>query len=88
MGKRQVGCESEADFEVDWRAREDGALKRLEDAEALNEKKAKIYSKLLTEQALAADFEALAGRHGEGVGKLQRTLYGKKCKGEGDENEN
>lgn len=72
----------------DWRELEKGALSALLDFEGLAEKKAKIYSKILTEQALAEDFALLAGRHLENAGKLEGLLFGKKNNGEGgNENE-
>ncbi len=63
-------------------ARENEMLSRLLSLEDLAVKKAKIYSKLLTEQALAQDMESLAARHLERKEKLERLIYGKKCKDE------
>lgn len=50
-------------------------LQMLENAEALSVKKARIYSRLLTDAALAEDMEALAVRH-EQRGKALKKLSG------------
>ena len=48
--------------------------------EELAEKKAKIYSRLLTEIALAKEMEALSMRHGKRRESLEKLLYGKPVK--------
>ena len=48
------------------------ALKKLMEVEDLAEKKARIYSRLLTDAALAQDMESLAERHAKRI----RTLHG------------
>ena len=67
--------------------REYSFLKPLTDREKLAAKKARIYSKILTEQALASDMEELSKRHEKAATELEGLRFGKKCKKE-KENEN
>ena len=67
--------------------KEDGdVLCYLAKREDLAEKKAKIYSRLLTEPALAQEMEALAKRHAERKMRLETLATGKEPKKE-EENE-
>jgi len=69
---------------------ENEVLNLLLETEDLAEKKARIYSKLLTDQSLAKEMEALAGRHAGRKEGLELLLYGKLSKKEKkteDENE-
>ena len=59
------------------------SLVKMED---IAEKKAKIYSRLLTEPALAQEMEALAKRHAERKMRLETLATGKEPKKE-EENE-
>ena len=59
---------------------ENKRLQQLIDLEDLAEKKAKIYSRLLTEIALAKEMEALSMRHGKRRESLEKLLYGKPVK--------
>ncbi|MBQ8658299.1 MAG: hypothetical protein IJ506_04115 [Clostridia bacterium] len=67
--------------------RESEFLNLLLETEDLAEKKAKIYSKLLTEQSLAEDMKNLSERHTERKERLERILYGKKCSNKKREND-
>ena len=53
------------------------ALERLAGIEDLVEKKAKIYSRLLTDAALAEDMESLANRHAKRKTTLSCLAQGK-----------
>ncbi len=55
-------------------------LKQLIALEDLAEKKTKIYSRLLTEIALAKEMESLSLRHGKRRESLEKLLYGKPVK--------
>lgn len=55
-------------------------LKQLIALEDLAEKKTKIYSRLLTEIALAKEMESLSLRHGKRREGLEKLLYGKPVK--------
>ena len=57
--------------------KEKNALKTLIEVEDLAEKKAKIYSRLLTDAALAKDMESLAARHAKRKQTLQALALGK-----------
>ena len=50
--------------------------------EDIAEKKAKIYSRLLTEPALAQEMEALSKRHAERKARLQKLATGKETEKE------
>ena len=50
--------------------------------EDVAEKKAKIYSRLLTETSLAQEMEALAARHAERKKRLEKLATGKEPKEE------
>ena len=65
--------------------REQSALKRLVCAEDLAEKKARIFSRLLTDVALAKQTESLAIRHEKRKGVLLGLLGVKEEKGKGKE---
>ncbi len=69
--------------------REKKALERLMSVEDLAEKKAKIYSRLLTDAALAQDMGTLAVRHEKRKETLQGLALGKipKKKKNGEETE-
>ncbi len=56
---------------------ENETLNFLIETEDLAEKKARIYSKLLTDQTLASEMERLAKRHVERRESLELLLYGK-----------
>lgn len=53
---------------------ERSVLRALAEAEDLIEKKAKIYSRLLTDQAIAEDMETLAIRHADRKAGLNKFL--------------
>ena len=55
-------------------------LSALFDLEDLAEKKARIYSRLLTQVALAQKMQSLADRHGERKAKLESLITGEKMK--------
>ena len=55
-------------------------LQRLLDLEDLGAKKTKIYSRLLTDTALAKEMEARAKRHDERKLAIEKLLYGDKAK--------
>ena len=56
---------------------ENEALNLLLETEDLAEKKARIYSKLLTDQSLEKEMEELALRHAKRRAGLELLLYGK-----------
>ena len=60
--------------------KEEKYLKELMDLEDLAEKKARIYSRLLTEPSLAKEMESLSKRHEERKGRIELLLYGKNKK--------
>ncbi len=60
--------------------REDTVLSALLELEDLAEKKAKIYSRLLTEVTMAQNMEKLAMRHGQRKESIEKLLYGKPLK--------
>ena len=60
--------------------KEEKYLKELMDLEDLAEKKAKIYSRLLVEPALAKEMESLSTRHKERKERIELLLYGKNKK--------
>lgn len=60
--------------------RETELLKTLSSLEDLAEKKTKIYSRLLTEPALARDMERLSARHKERREALEKLAFGKPLK--------
>lgn len=62
--------------------REKEVLSELIKLEDLAEKKAKIYSRLLTEPSIAQDMESLAKRHAERKARLTTLLTGKESKKE------
>ena len=74
-------------MERDMIEKERKILLSLIQMEDIAEKKAKIYSRLLTETALAQEMEALASRHAERKKRLERLATGKEAKEEesGDE---
>ena len=55
-------------------------LQRLLDLEDLGSKKTKIYSRLLTDAALAKEMEERAARHDERKLAIEKLLYGDKAK--------
>ena len=55
-------------------------LSMLSEAEELSVKKARIYSRLLTDAALAEDMEALALRHETAQGRARQACGGKEMK--------
>ncbi|MBQ8884886.1 MAG: hypothetical protein IJY62_00710 [Clostridia bacterium] len=57
---------------------EKSVLRELAEAEDLIEKKAKIYSRLLTDQSLAEDMETVAIRHAERKAGLN-SFSGQEC---------
>lgn len=59
---------------------ENRRLEKLIELEDLAEKKTKIYSRLLTDVALAKEMEALSLRHGKRRESLEKLLYGKPIK--------
>ena len=59
---------------------ENRILEELIGLEDLAEKKTKIYSRLLTDVALAKEMEALSLRHGKRRENLEKLLYGKPVK--------
>lgn len=62
--------------------RETELIQTLAQIEDLAEKKTKIYSRLLTEQALATEMEALSARHTARRERLEKLAFGKAQKGE------
>lgn len=60
--------------------KEEKYLKELMDLEDLAEKKARIYSRLLTEPSLAKEMENLSKRHEERKERIELLLYGKNKK--------
>ena len=60
--------------------RENEYLKNLMELEDLAEKKCKIYSRLLTEVALAKEMETLASRHTERKKAIEKTVFVKEKK--------
>ena len=60
--------------------REDKVLSTLLELEDLAEKKAKIYSRLLTEVTMAQNMEKLAMRHEQRKESIEKLLYGKPLK--------
>ena len=71
MQQREDAMEKETEF-----------LKTLIEMEDLGAKKTKIYSRLLTDTALAKDMEERSCRHDERKAALERLLYGKTSKKE------
>ena len=71
----------------DVQEKEKGWLFALAQVEDLVEKKTKIYSRLLTEVAIAQDMEELSARHTKRKKKLEALALGKseKNSGEGQE---
>lgn len=67
MEEYESGCECESRL-----------LTMLAEAEDLSAKKARIYSRLLTDAALAEDAEALAERHEQRKSALERLATGGK----------
>ena len=59
------------------------ALKKLMEVEDLAEKKARIYSRLLTDAALAQDMESLAERHAKRIRTLHSLVKEKSSKKNG-----
>lgn len=57
--------------------RETELIKTLAEIEDLAEKKTKIYSRLLTEQALAKEMESLSARHTARRERLEKLAFGK-----------
>ncbi|MBQ9113979.1 MAG: hypothetical protein IJY05_03545 [Clostridia bacterium] len=55
-------------------------LQLLLDLEDLGSKKTKIYSRLLTDTALATEMESRAKRHDERKLAIEKLLYGKSAK--------
>ena len=62
-------------------------LQRLSQLEDLAEKKLKIYSRLLTDTALAKDMETLSARHKKRKESLLTLACGKESKNNGEEGE-
>ncbi len=62
--------------------RETELIKTLAEIEDLAEKKTKIYSRLLTEQALAKEMESLSDRHTQRRERLEKLAFGKSKKEE------
>lgn len=62
--------------------RETELIKTLAEIEDLAEKKTKIYSRLLTEQALAQQMEELSARHNARRKRLEKLAFGKAKKEE------
>lgn len=60
--------------------KEEKYLKELMELEDLAEKKARIYSRLLVEPALAKEMESLSVRHEKRKETIERLLYGKNKK--------
>ena len=60
--------------------KEEKYLKELMDLEDLAEKKARIYSRLLTEPSLTKEMESLSKRHEERKERIELLLYGKNKK--------
>ncbi|MBO5240191.1 MAG: hypothetical protein J6B56_02075 [Clostridia bacterium] len=67
--------------------KERNAIERLAGIEDLVEKKTKIYSRLLTDAALAEDMETIANRHAKRKTTLQSLAVGKTKKAEKRRNE-
>ena len=61
---------------------ENRAMEKLMEVEDLAEKKVKIYSRLLTDAALAEDMKSLAQRHEKRKEELFKLAFGKKVKKE------
>ncbi len=59
---------------------EDETLEYLIELEDLAEKKAKIYSRLLMDTALAKKMEALSARHAERKSRIEALLFGETAK--------
>lgn len=57
--------------------RETELIRTLAEVEDLAEKKAKIYSRLLTEQTLAEEMKKLSARHAERRARLEALAFGK-----------
>ena len=57
--------------------RETELIQTLAEIEDLAEKKTKIYSRLLTEQALAEEMELLSARHAARKTRLESLAFGK-----------
>lgn len=73
-------------MEKDIIEKEQNVLLSLLQMEDVAEKKAKIYSRLLTETSLAQEMESLAARHAERKKRLEKLATGKEPKEEkGDE---
>ena len=69
-------------MEKDMIEKEQNVLLSLLQMEDVAAKKAKIYSRLLTETSLAQEMEALAARHAERKKRLEKLATGKEPKEE------
>ncbi len=70
------------EWKTDSQDDEKRILSTLFELEDLAEKKARIYSRLLTQVTLAQEMEALADRHAQRRLKLESLLTGKKIQNE------